>query len=421
MTALVFLRRPGLRSLVALADQGAVSGARLAASVLVGRAVGADGLGTFTLAFTVLVLAETALEAVVTLPYTVFSQSAAHDARGGALGNAFRDALTLAVALAIAVVAGGAWAWASGDVSLGAVLLVVAGLLPARLAMEFGRRVAFAEHRADVALAMDLAMAVVFVGGLGLGFATGRLSVVGAYALYTGACLGPALVWATVRRADLRADPSSRRAGRTAAWRFGRWIAGSRLALAGRETAMPWLLAAASGTAATGLFEAAAKVVGLTTPLVSGLANVLTPSIAAAHAQRGAAGVRAVVRRATIQLTAAVFAAALALAAGGDWLLGLLYGDAFGGQQTVVALFALAMVAEAAGVPSDAGLWAIGRPSAGFAAQLAGLVVAAGTGVLLVPAWGVLGAVAALGAGKGVATALQVGAFVRLTRPVSPR
>lgn len=174
------------RGALALVDQAAVSGARLAASVLVGRALGADGLGTYTLAFTLIVLAETLLESLVTIPYTVFSQR--ENVRPGTLGNAFAQAMGLSGLVVVAVAAGGAWALMAGNEALGVVLLVVALLMPVRLALEFARRVAFAEHRVGTALALDVAMATTLVGGLAVALWSGRLTVVAAYGIYGLAC-----------------------------------------------------------------------------------------------------------------------------------------------------------------------------------------------------------------------------------------
>ncbi len=399
------------RGALALVDQAAVSGARLAASVLVGRSLGADGLGTYTLAFTLVVLAETLLEALVTIPYTVFSQRA--DVRPGALGNAFGQAMGLATLVAVAVAVGGTWTIMEGNAGLGTVLLVVALILPVRLGLEFARRVAFAEHRVGVALALDAAMASVLVGGLASALWFGRLTVVAAYGIYGLACVLPAAVWAVRRRHDLVLTPAAARADAAEAWRFGRWIAGSRVALAGRETAMPWLLATLAGTASTGLFDAAGKVVGLTTPLLSGLSNVLTPTVAAAFTRGGAPDVRRVVWRATAALTGAVATVAAVLGLVGGPVLVLLYGAAFAGQGLVVTAFAASMVAEAAGIPSDAGLWAIGRPNVGFGVHVAGFAAAVAAGLALIPAFGVPGAVAGLAVGKTLASVFQIALFAR--------
>ncbi len=407
------------RGALALVDQAAVSGARLAASVLVGRALGADGLGTYTLAFTLIVLAETLLEALVTIPYTVFSQR--EDARPGALGNAFAQAMGLAALVAVAIAGGGAWTLSSGNPGLGTVLLVVALLMPVRLALEFARRAAFAEHRVGVALALDAAMASALVGGLAAALWSGRLTVVAAYGVYGLACGLPVAVWAVLRRRDLAPQRAAARADAAEAWRFGRWIAGSRVALAGRETAMPWLLATLAGTASTGLFDAAGKVVGLTTPLLSGLSNVLTPSIAAAVARGGARDVRRVVWRSTTALVGAVAAVAAVLGVAGGPLLVLLYGDAFAGQGAVVAAFAASMVAEAAGIPADSGLWAIGRPNVGFVVHVAGFAAAVSAGLALVPPFGVVGAVAALALGKTLASVLQIALFARYSAEAPTR
>src|SRR5436190_12762522 len=60
--------------LVALVDQALVSGTRFLATIIVGRYCGAGELGTYTLAFSLLVLVGCFQEAIVTTPYAVFGQ-----------------------------------------------------------------------------------------------------------------------------------------------------------------------------------------------------------------------------------------------------------------------------------------------------------------------------------------------------------
>src|SRR5215212_9400776 len=60
--------------LVALVDQGLVSGTRFLATISVGRHCGPHELGTYSLAFALLVLGGCFQEAIVTTPYAVLGQ-----------------------------------------------------------------------------------------------------------------------------------------------------------------------------------------------------------------------------------------------------------------------------------------------------------------------------------------------------------
>ena len=72
-------------------------------------------------------------------------------------------------------------------------------------------------------------------------------------------------------------------------------------------------------------------------------------------------------------------------------------------------------VCEALGIPADAGLWAIERPRVGFWIGLVALVVLAGVGAFLIPAYGAVGAAGALAAASGTAAVLQLAAFLKLS------
>ncbi|MEL6615989.1 MAG: polysaccharide biosynthesis C-terminal domain-containing protein, partial [Bacteroidota bacterium] len=95
---------------------------------------------------------------------------------------------------------------------------------------------------------------------------------------------------------------------------------------------------------------------------------------------------------------------------------GLLYGPEFAGQRLLVAVLGLGLVVEAVGIAADSGLWAIERPRVGFWIGLVALAVLGLTGWWLVPAYGAVGAAAALAAASGAAAALQLVAFLRLSR-----
>ena len=401
---------PLRQNALALADQGTVSATRLLLSILVGRALGADGLGHYALALTLVYLVEGVVETLATLPYTVLRHRAeAPEAYAGSV-LVLTGTVGLTVGLVVAVCA------AVFPGPLQPVLAVLSASLVARALAEAARRISFAHERVGDALALNVALAVILGGGALTAWALGHLSVplvVGLYGLGSGL---PFLAWLAFRyrgriivaRDRIRPDVARN-------WNFGRWVLGTRLAMTARVHGLPWALAAAAGAAEVGLFDAAGKVVGLAVPVLISVANVLTPRVARALHETGVDAVRREILITTGALLGLTGTLVLILTLGADLALGTLFGPEFEGQRLLVMLLGIGLVVEALGIPADAGLWAIERPRVGFWIGLVALVVLAGVGAFLIPAYGAVGAAGALAAASGTAAVLQLAAFLKLS------
>lgn len=397
-------------SLVSLADQGLVSAMRLGLSVLVGRALGADGLGAWSLALTLVFFAEALVETLVSLPYTV---AVGREARPGAYR---RSARAMAVGVALACSAGAVGAAVLGAASLAPVFVAMALALPFRVLLEAARRFAFAHERVVTVLALDVGLAAGVAVGAAALWATDALTVPHLLLVFGLANALPAF-WAMTRLPPQDGPVRARLATDLAAhWRFGRWVLGTRMAVTLREHAMTWAIAALAGVAAVGTFDAAGKMIGLATPVLIGLANVLGPRAARAHDHGGVGAVRRLVARATAALAGLTLALTLALWLVADPVLGFLYGPAFVGLSPLVFALGFGLTVEATGLAADAGLWAVGRPHAGFGIALAALATVAACGAFWMPTHGALGAAWALVAGRSLGSLLQVATFWRVTR-----
>src|SRR3954463_3310893 len=87
--------------LAALVDQGLVSGTRFLTTIIIGRYCGAGDLGTYSLAFSVLVLGGCFQEAIVTTPYAVLGQRLRRRSRTTYAGGIARMHFVAAVASAL--------------------------------------------------------------------------------------------------------------------------------------------------------------------------------------------------------------------------------------------------------------------------------------------------------------------------------
>ncbi len=161
-------RLAGNRDLVLTAtDQILSSTSNFVLGVLIGRLAGPGPFGAYILAFTVWLVVVGVHRALVTEPI-VISRALDGD-RQSVLRRGFEADLLLAGGLGVAVALAGVVVALTGSGDIGVSLIVLAVVLPALVAQDYWRAMAFALHRPGVALAND----AIFVGGAGRGAGDG--------------------------------------------------------------------------------------------------------------------------------------------------------------------------------------------------------------------------------------------------------
>ena len=406
------------RSILALADQAAVSGFRFGTTVIVGRQAGADELGAYALGFTFLVLFACVQDSLVTLPFTVFCRG-----RSGMRGEIyagtvlFQALIVAALGTSILLVAGLIAASFSVMMPLAKVLTVLALLMPAVLCWEFARRFGFAQLRVREVLVLDLTTGALVALNLGMLVACDRLSAITAFMAVGGASGLTALVWLFRCGVRFRLRPRRVLTETRRHWKFGRWVLASEATFMARSYVVPWLVALMMDATATGVFAAYLTLVLLANPLLNGISNVLAPDLARAFANGGRQEVRRRIMRVTWAMTVVVSAFSICLILAGQWLVVSLYGDEFQGHQWCVFILAAGVLAEAIGMPAYNGLWAIQRPNVCFVACAWGLVATVGATCALTGSFGLVGAAFGYSLGKFVASAVQVLAFSHSVHP----
>ena len=407
--------------LLSMADQMVVSGTRFLTSVIVGRACGPEELGDYTLGFTIYCVFVCIEGSLISVPFTMYRHRFADDEQRAYAGSTLVHYGVLGLlVLAILAAASGAMALGYGGSSNLALLVAILGItFPLALLVEFARRFAFARFDTVTVLVLDLAMSAIQVAGLLWLAARGTLTAESAYlAMGIGAALA-GLTWLAtsrklflVRRARLVADALRN-------VRCGHWFLWNQLTLAARPAAILWLVAFEMDATWTGIFAACDILTRMTNPLLYSVANVLLPNAARASATGDTAQVRQLVFHAALVLFMSTVPLFLLFLLCGDPMLAKLYGDAYSGQGIVVAILALAGIADALDTAATNGLLAIDRPNASFVASLIGTIIMLAIAALLVPAWGIVGAAVGSLVGRSITPALQWLAFLRQTnRPV---
>lgn len=407
------MRRWGL----AVFDQGIVSGSRFLATIIVGRGASPHDLGNYSIAFTVLVLAGCAQEALVTTPYAIHVHRLGRSAKRMYAGGAWLLHAALAATAALVLLLG---AWCCRLEHLPRewtrLLFMLAAVTPLSLMWEFSRRFLMAELKFRTAALLDAATAALQLGGLAVLMVLGRLTAETALLTIGGGCMVPAAAWLIHSRKSRGLCPSRLPMYWWRSWRLGKWLVGGQMIGAIHAMLPTWLVAGSVGAGAAGVLVASQNIGAITIPLIFAVGNMLTPRAAQAYARQGVGAVMRLVRNASVAMGGlfAVFAGILAL--WGDRIVSLVYGGQYAGSALVPAVFGACTIFWAATAAAASGLAAVRRPRACFIGSVAGTCVSGIAIVTLVWRWEVLGAAVGLMVGSAASTAIHLAALIDVSR-----
>jgi O-antigen/teichoic acid export membrane protein len=402
---------------LSLIDQAIVSAANFLTTVVIGRVCGAEELGIYSLAFTVVVLITNLQTAVLSTPYTIYGNRLSGVDRQELAGSVFAHCLMLitATSLCFALVAIG-FTFFQPASRLTNVLWVLVASMPMFLLREFVRRFAFAHFKIVAVLAFDIIATAIHFAGLAFLFRNELLSTVNAYLVIGASCAiagGAGLAYLrkgiSIRRS--RVFPELKRS-----WLLGRWLAATRAASLAQAYLVYWILAVVIGTAATGVYSACMTLLLAANPFIIGIGNVLEPRAARAIDDGGVPQLREVVWKATLLIGTVMGGYCGLLIFFGGWIVPLLFkGQQYENQGATVAVLALATLTNVWATGATHGLRILERPDLSFRASLFSLLITLLLSFILVPAFGLLGGACAVLAGDTAATIMRWIVFWQLS------
>ena len=391
------------RAVLTIADQGVVSAANFAATIIVGRFCSKEELGIYALGFTLVLLAQNTQQSLVTSAYMVFSPKMDRDERHAYTGSMVMHHAAIAALCLVAFSSAGLILQRSGRADLAPLLWTLSLASGAVLLKELARQMSFAAMRIHIALLLDSLFSVVQVSGMLLLALVGVLSGSSAYWVLGLAGLISGLTWLIARGRTFRIEKHRIVPDFQRNWRFSQWIFATNLAFIASNQVYPWLLLTFHGTAANGDFGASYTIIMLTNPFILGVGNFLAPRTVHALTDEGVAAMARVVRKASLFFLVLMGGFALSMLVLGDWVLYLLFGPKYIGLSVTVALLAASQLTFSLNIPLNHGLNALERPDVAFRALLCSLVVTATLGVWLVWQWGPPGVALGLLCGNSAA------------------
>ncbi len=412
-----FRRRPSLeKAVLSIFDQAVFSGTSFLTAVIVGRSSTQSELGIYYLTLTIVMVMFGIHENVVAGPYMIFSARRRGLELAEYTGSMWAHHLVLTTLgmVAIVIMIGVAAAAGAVDFMAGLWTLLVAG--PLLLLREGIRRLSFARLRLTTAIALDVTVSALQLGGLLSLWYLERMSISGVFSVMGGACALASLGWFVF-------TPDPPRFVRFRFWEdwrhnwgFAKWAVLSWLTVDTVPFIMPWIVDLSSGTAATGVYGACATLVGVNNILVVGTGNFLRPKSAQSFASGGVPALRQL-----LLITAGMFilvfgAFTVGMVFLGDWLAVFVYGESFRGAWTLLTALSANVLVGSLGFVGASGLWAVGRPRASMLADVCLAVTTLIAAVCLVGTYGALGVALASLIGSIVGMFAKVATLERILR-----
>lgn len=407
-----------LSSLMAIADQGMISGTNFVTAVIIGRYCGAETLGLFALVASAMAMIIGIQDQLITAPYVLY-----HNRRHGLNLQRYMGSVLIHHCIFIAIVTFGMLACLVGvsgsEHTVRIVTLVLLLGAPAILLRTFIREISLAHCNVLTVVAVDAAVCVTRLVTVAVMLTVDDVNLPVIYAVLGITCLVTATVWMIRNWSEFSFCKQSTIISWYRNWRFGRWAMATHLAGTSTPYLMPWVLFVMHGEAATGFLASCSVIVGVCNIMLAGMCDFMNPRSAAAYADGGISALRKIQRTMLFISVLTIGSVCVIAALFGEQIINTLYDGKFAGAGGMVTWLTLSVLANAIGMAAGSGLWAIDRPRANFTADMVTLTVAIIAALTLVGPYGAPGAaIATFSASLAGAICRQV-IFQRAARELS--
>jgi len=400
-----------LGALLSIGDQAIVSGTSFATAIIIGRATSRDQLGLYYLTLTVVLVAITIQQSLISAPYAVFRSHRKGMDLSEYSGSVWVHHVLLIIASMLLLLVGIAALSIIGGVEVARHYWVLAVACPMLMLREAIRRFAFASLNMTTAIAIDVTVAALQLSGLLALWYLDQWSIATIFGVMSGACAVACIGWLVsepkfpsfVRQ---RFFPDWRHN-----WSFAKWVFANAMIIETIPFIIPWIVGLALGPTAVGLLMASTSLVGIAGIFVLGLGNFVTPKAAQAFASGGVNGLRQVLVVAILSLLMVFGTLCSFVFIAGDTFVVFVYGDSFSGQGAVLLALVANGLAGSVGMIANTGLWVINRPRENFLCDICMVCVTLVAALLLVFSHGVLGAAIATLLGTTIGTLLRSAAL----------
>lgn len=406
-------------ALWALSDQVLVSACTFLTTLLVARLVSVEAFSVFGLSVTVTLFVSAMYRSYLTQPMSVLGVSDG----GDALTLRFRAVVVLHLLLWPLVCVGVAalgWRYFPDQ----GLTLAVLGYLLAYLLQEAVRRLCFTTSSIRLAWLMDMVAYGGYLGSLlAMVWCDVTMSVQGI--LWIGAAwflISCAIGWqASGDTGSSHQWPtwSAVRAIAREHWDHSKWVCGSQVFLFGSFMLVPFQIAEFGSVLWVAHYNAANSILNVLNILRQTMGNYLPIVATRIYHERGFEAFRQALNRLSVAVLLASACMVLILVVFGEFLVSILYGARYMPVAEILPMAAIGPLVAMLSFVTQAGGLALGRTEQIFHAYLAGTICSVVLAPLLIPRFGLSGAIWVANVGYIVPTAWHWVMFRRDCREVA--
>lgn len=420
---------PKVRAFLTLFDQGVVSIATYATTVLVSRA-SQPGVGWYMLVFTLWIFGTEVHNSLVSTPQMIKLPGMRARRTKEFNGSLLLHQLALSGILTLVLFLGAGVLFVvsrlvneSDKINNFAIVSLMAALSVAPLALRnFARNFCFTIRDTPSAVILDVGVSVLQVFGVALAYFTNELGHHWylAVLIVSAANLFSALLWLSSVRHLFKPNIKRAVVDFRRNWVISRFIFLSSMVWTAGTYLYPWMISFISGDRTAGIWAACFTLANLGNPLIMGIQNMMGPAISHAFTDRSLADFRRYVFKCVILFTAVGAAGALVLGLLSERLIVLFNGADYAGYGYVTALLTVTMLLQGMSFPTSRGLFNLDHAKLDMYANAGPLIVLGVAGVVLIQRYGVMGAAICLIIAQLIGSATRMIFFFRVSAP-SPK
>jgi O-antigen/teichoic acid export membrane protein len=294
-------------------------------------------------------------------------------------------------------------------------MLTIGLTLPFVLLRLFIRRIFFSTIAVGAALAFDAGIAVAQITVLWVFFSQDLLGGTLGHLAIGISCATAVVYWLVSNRSQYVIDFKEAQHQALENWSFSKSVFISQLLWILHINVVIWSIAFFLGKDVVGEFTASLSTILLANPFVLGLLNILTSRAVKSYGGGGFSSLRDTVFSNMLVMVSGVVVLWIGLIFCGDWLVMTVFGKGFSGQQLMITILGISMIAETACKAPEQGLNAIERPEIVSKVNLYRLAITIVGLAILLPNYGMVGAASTLAVADLFAAILMTSSFVVTT------
>jgi O-antigen/teichoic acid export membrane protein len=405
-----------LNGLTALFDQGIVSLTNFLTVILLAKYCSDSVFTAIALSGQVINYMRSAQERMISAPYGAFCHRDDVELTTLTGSSLWQSFVFLVVMTSTATIASISFLCTGINPGMATGLLAQCLLLPCLLGRDHLRSICFSRMQVPFAFGIDFVSSLAQLGGVWLMIQAEQTDSVSISFLLALANVIPVLIWFSWKPIPYKIDRARVAIDWSQSWDYSRWLLVGRMMGVAAYLIVPWLLAIQYGDAETALFAKAFNIVGVSNLLVAGLNNYFLPLTVRAYHQGG--------RQSLIQkllLNGAIYfvglgALSLVYMLWGDGLMNLVYKTTHEDQGTVIVILGFNVMAFSLAIVAGNGFAALQSSLSNLWGEIGNFIVSMIAAAVLIPAYGLLGAAAAIALGSTASMVIASGMLVRALR-----